>query len=54
MKYKIISIVIMMLGVFAMQNVDIKNNRYHQHLEVQEKSDCTQHGEDVFCTHCQS
>ena len=28
-----------------------EHNRYHQHLEAEEKPPCTDHDEFVFCTH---
>lgn len=33
------------------QGVETGTNRYHQHLEAQEKEACTEHGEETFCTH---
>jgi len=54
MKYKIICVVlvvVMLIGAFAIQNIEPQSNRYHQHLEAQEKEPCTDHGDEVFCTH---
>lgn len=31
--------------------VSQKPHRVHQHIEAQEKAECTGHGSDVFCTH---
>ena len=57
MKYKIIAItlVALLLGVIACGSVmprimKTENDRYHQHLEAEEKTAC-QHEGDVFCTH---
>lgn len=57
MKYKIIAItlVALLLGVIACGSVmprimKSENDRYHQHLEAEEKKAC-QHEGDVFCTH---
>lgn len=57
MKYKIIAItlVALLLGVIACGSVmprimKTENDRYHQHLEAEEKKAC-QHEGDVFCTH---
>lgn len=54
MKYKIICVVVIvaLLGsMFIIPELESKSNRYHQHLEAQPKEACTDHGEDVFCTH---
>lgn len=54
MKYKKISIAAMaamMISGVLLQDVEVKGNRYHQHLEVLPKAACTEHGADVFCTH---
>lgn len=54
MKYRIIAlavIVFILLSAFFLQNIDIKKNRYHQHLQAVEKGECTDHGEEEFCTH---
>lgn len=57
MKYKIIAItlVALLLGVIACGSVmprimKTENDRYHQHLEAEEKTACRHEG-DVFCTH---
>ncbi len=57
MKYKIIAItlVALLLGVIACGSVmprimKTENDRYHQHLEAEEKKACRHEG-DVFCTH---
>ena len=41
----------MLISAFVAQNIKIDNKRYHQHKEVQSKEACTNHGEEVFCTH---
>ena len=54
MKYKVIgllSAVLLIMMAFASVTYEPAPNRYHQHLEAQEKAPCTDHGEDVFCTH---
>ena len=54
MKYKIISIlciVLMVLLPMGVRSVGLPKNRYHQHLEAQEKPKCTTHDEGTFCTH---
>ena len=57
MKYKIIAITLaaLLLGVIACGSVmprimKTENDRYHQHLEAEEKTACRHEG-DVFCTH---
>lgn len=57
MKYKIIAmtLVALLLGVIACGSVmprimKTENDRYHQHLEAEEKTACRHEG-DVFCTH---
>lgn len=40
----------LVLSVFV-SGMEPERNRYHQHLEAAEKAPCTDHGEDVFCTH---
>jgi len=54
MNYKAISIVAvaaMLAGAGLLQTIEPKNNRYHQHKEAYAKSACTEHSDDVFCTH---
>ena len=54
MKYRIISILVAVAVIivsFAVQNIDVKKNRYHQHREAVPKAQCTDHDESVFCTH---
>ena len=54
MNYRRISLAVIaatMIGGVLLQDLDIKNNRYHQHMDAKEKAVCTEHGEDVFCTH---
>lgn len=54
MNYKAISlaaVAVMLVGAGLLQTVEPKNNRYHQHKEALPKAACTDHGEDVFCTH---
>lgn len=54
MKYRLIFVLAaaaaLALSVLA-SGAEPKRNRYHQHLEAAEKAPCTDHGEDVFCTH---
>lgn len=57
MKYKIIAMTLaaLLLGVIACGSVmprimKTENDRYHQHLEAEEKTACRHEG-DVFCTH---
>lgn len=40
----------LLLGLIAPAMVHTENQRYHQHLEAEEKEPCS-HEEDVFCTH---
>ena len=40
-----------MIGGVLLQGLDVKKNRYHQHMEARPKAACTEHNEDVFCTH---
>jgi len=54
MNYKAISlaaVAAMLIGGSLLQTIEPKNNRYHQHEEALPKAVCTDHGEDVFCTH---
>ena len=54
MKYRIICIVVagaLLLSTTLFSEIKVKRNRYHQHLEVSEKTACIDHGDDVFCTH---
>ena len=54
MKYKIITIAVvisMVVGTFFLQGYEGPKNRYHQHLQAKTKEKCTDHDEDVFCTH---
>ena len=41
----------MVVGAFFLQGYEGPKNRYHQHLEAKTKEVCTDHGDDVFCTH---
>lgn len=57
MKYKtiVIALGVLLVGVFACglimpEFLNTGSERYHQHVEAEEKSVC-QHVEDVFCTH---
>lgn len=54
MKYKWISLAVvaaMLAGAAGLKEIEINHNRYHQHKEAKPKAVCTDHGEDVFCTH---
>ena len=58
MKYKILSVSIALvfvltfvLSVTVSSLLDAKAPRYHQHLQAEEKAACTDHAEDVFCSH---
>lgn len=54
MKYRLlclVSIVLMLTVVFVVQKKEPERNRYHQHLEEPGYTACTNHGEEVFCTH---
>ena len=58
MKYKVVSIVIasvlvllLILSVSVSSMLNAKEPRYHQHREAEEKTECTDHGDDVFCSH---
>ena len=54
MKYRLlclVSIVLMLTVVFVVQKKEPERNRYHQHLEKPGYTACTNHGEEVFCTH---
>lgn len=54
MKYKVLSLLAigaLLVTGFIGQGIDIKSNRYHQHLEAKEKTPCLDHGEEKFCTH---
>ena len=54
MKYRLICLAVvaaMLIGVVLLQNHESKPNRYHQHLENEPYTPCTDHGDEVFCTH---
>ena len=54
MKYRLIclaTVAAMLTGVVFLQNYESKPNRYHQHLENEPYTPCTDHGDEVFCTH---
>lgn len=54
MKNKIICVIVMisiLIISFGVQGIDVKKNRYHQHREAYEKAACTDHGDELFCTH---
>lgn len=36
---------------FGAQGIKAEKNRYHQHREAYEKTACTDHGDELFCTH---
>lgn len=54
MKYRLIflaTVAAMLTGVVFLQNYESKPNRYHQHLENEPYTPCTDHGDEIFCTH---
>lgn len=55
MKYKLIGMIaclgVLVLALSVAYASDSKEHRYHQHLEAVEKIECTEHGDEVFCTH---
>ena len=55
MKYKIIGIVLtvcMLVGTFATYLVtEPEQGRYHQHISAKIQPECTDHGDEKFCTH---
>ena len=54
MKNKLICVVLAIATLivsFILQSIEPEKNRYHQHEETRPKAACTDHGEDVFCTH---
>ncbi len=54
MKYKLLGLgaaVALIVCAVVAQNYEPPKNRYHQHLESLPKEECTDHGEDLFCTH---
>jgi len=54
MKYKLLGLgcaLILLLVSLSAQHVEPDKNRYHQHLEALTKEACTNHGDEVFCTH---
>lgn len=55
MKYKVIGIAlclcIVVTSIFVKFDTDPKMKRYEQHLDATPKATCTNHGDDVFCTH---
>lgn len=53
MKYKVISIMVIvfvLVSGFVFQSIDVKSNRYHQHLEAIKKPECDKF-EEEFCSH---
>lgn len=54
MRNKVICVVLI-LGILMVslgaQGIEVKKMRYHQHRKAYPKVACTDHGEDVFCTH---
>ena len=54
MKYKLIGLgaaaLLLVCAVIA-QKAEPPKNRYHQHLESAQKQACTEHGDELFCTH---
>ncbi len=55
MKYKVIGVVmclcIVVTSILVKFDFDPKMKRYQQHIDAPAKVACTNHGEDVFCTH---
>lgn len=55
MKYKMIGICAcvcaVILSVLAVFLTSDHTNRYHQHMEAEKKTSCTDHGDEIFCTH---
>lgn len=54
MKYRLLcaaAVAAVLAGVVFLQSYEPKTNRYHQHLEQAPYTPCTDHGEEVFCTH---
>ena len=55
MKNKILgllAVAIMLLGAILIHNTNQnRSQRHYQHLEAQPKARCTDHGDEVFCTH---
>lgn len=55
MKYKVLGImaciIVVCLTFVIATTTDPKENRYHQHMEAEPKAACTDHGDEVFCTH---
>ena len=55
MKYKMIGICAcvcaVILSVLAVFLTSDHTNRYHQHMEAEKKTPCTDHGDETFCTH---
>ena len=45
------TVVAMLVATVLFQDIDTDKNRYHQHLEALPKTECTDHADDVFCTH---
>ncbi len=54
MKYKLTGLflcVLLLVFSLAAHSYEPPKNRYHQHLEALPKEACTNHGEEIFCTH---
>lgn len=54
MKHKLIGLgvaALLIICAFAAQKAEPAKNRYHQHLEAAPKESCTEHGDELFCTH---
>ena len=47
----ILCVVLLIIGFSATFYIRQDSTRVHQHLSAQEKPACTDHGDDVFCTH---
>ncbi len=55
MKYRIIGLVVCVAVILTSLIIQFRptdgTERYHQHMEATPKAACTDHGEDVFCSH---
>ena len=54
MKYKLFglsAVVLLLICASLVHAVEPDRNRYHQHLEAAEKAPCTDHKDELFCTH---
>ena len=54
MKYRLICLAVVaaiLAGGFVLQGDRSATKRYHQHLEERPYTPCSDHGDEVFCTH---